>query len=82
MENNGGCDKNAECTQTGPNQVSCFLEGLNSYALSPRPKERNPEQILDQLQPETLQDTQRKHRRQSGGKKINDGGNRTRERAF
>lgn len=27
--NNGGCDRNAECTQTGPNQVSTLLVKKN-----------------------------------------------------
>ena len=29
LENNGGCDKNAECTQTGPNQVSTLSVSIS-----------------------------------------------------
>jgi len=29
LENHGGCDKNAECTQTGPNQVSTLSAQTN-----------------------------------------------------
>lgn len=44
LENHGGCHQHAECTQTGPNQVSCvsagayvFL-GANSWVVRPRPE--------------------------------------------